>query len=886
MWWAIDMIKELPFQNRAPAGNILPNAATNDVLPATVTPPVNAPGVDKNDAYCNGEDGLVPTENCEGFVFCSQGKMSGSVVECGPGLYFDSQMSICNWPSETKNLCGFEFCPDGYSGYVPFEECTKFYYCNAGKIDGDIDVCPSGTLFDEESTICNWASSVTCNTKAPTSSPVIPATPGPTFGSVQSAPVSVPSPMSAVSDTEGHSKTPNPTYASLGASDEVTKLNSAEAAFMTDSSEVLRFDPSDDAYVQQAKPRENWNDSYIVIDQNLRFDGLVRFFVQGIKERKVNYAKLKLFVSQSSDFGGKFYACRADWHEDIVTWDSAPSILNQKPLAVVNTIAKDEWIEVDITELVSEDGPVAVRIVSESTDNAMYSSKENPNKNGPQLLVGVEPSHMQENTKAINTLKIGPTDDAFVWKTASNKNFGRHEELKVDVDSGLKSTYLRFDFSRINPNAIQSAILRLYVTDSSKSGGTLVTTTDTEWSEDKLVFKNAPSPDGKIITTLGEVVQDDWIEVNITESITESGPLSICIMGNHEDKATYSSKEGKHSPEIALELAESTPVEGQRKVLTPTDDATIILQQPDSNFGSDNKLQTDLKDGMRSFLLRFDASDIPQGQVKNAMLSLYATNQYPAFGGTFVEVMNSNWNEETVTWNQAPSADGKVLGSLHEVEGGSWYDMDVTNAVIGGSVASFRVSSPHSSTAEYGSKESSHEPKLIVQFSPPDPSPEGFEVFDPTDDASILIEFPEGNFGRDSQLKVDGSSGVYNSLLRFDLTSVEEGTIYEAILRIYAVDGSPSGGSFVSTRNTEWSQYQVTWDTAPSADGVLLTTLGEVTPYSWYEIDVKEIAVGGGPISIRIAPSHGNRCAYSSMEDPYGRKPQLLIKSDIFKDVE
>ena len=889
MWWAIDMIKELPGVKYTSTANSSPKI---DTASASITPPVNAPGVDQNDAYCKGEDGLVPTENCEGFVFCSQGKMSGSVVECGPGLYFDVQMGICNWPSDT-NLCGFEFCPDGYSGYVPFEECTKFYYCNAGKIDGDIDVCPSGTLFDELSGICNWASSVSCNTRAPTPPPTVPATPNPTFGSVtQSAVVPVSSPVLSTAAAVTP-KTPNPTYGTVNSANspevQAAVVHDVDAASMrqdNDNSAILRFDPSDDAYVQEARPGENWNDNYIVIDQNLRFDGLIRFFVQGIKDRKVNYAKLKLFVSQESDFGGKFYACNADWHEDIVTWDSAPSILSDKPLAVVNTVIKDDWVEVDLTQLVTQDGPIAVRIVSDSTDNAMYSSKENPNKNAPQLIVGVEPDKMQENSKAINTLKIGPTDDAFVFKTAANRNFGRHEELKVDLDNGMKRTYLRFDFSRVNVEAIKTATLRLFVTDSSLSGGTVLTTSNTEWTESSINFRNAPSPDGDIIITLGEVFQDEWVEIDITEAITENVPLSICIMGNHEDKVSYSSKEGPHSPEITLELEESTRVDGSRKILMPSDDATIVLQQPDSNFGSGTTLQSDLRDGMKSFLLRFDASDIPQGQVKSAILRLFATNEYPAFGGTFVEVMNSNWNEQTVTWNRAPSADGKVLGSLHEVEGGSWYDMDVTNAVLGGTVVSFRVSSPHSSTAEYGSKESPNKPKLVVQYSPPDPAPEGFDIFDPTDDASVVLEFPDGNFGRDSQLKVDGSSGVYNTLLRFDLTSVERGTVSEAILRLYAVDGSPSGGTFISTSKTDWSQYKITWKTAPSADGVVITTLGEVTPYSWYEIDLKEIALGGEPISIRIAPSHGNRCAYSSLEDPYGRKPQLLIKSDIFKDVE
>jgi hypothetical protein len=652
-----------------------------------------------------------------------------------------------------------------------------------------------------------------------------------------------------------------------------------------DSKTILRFDPSDDAYVQEEQPRENFNDNYVVIDQNLRFDGLIRFYVQGINDRVISYVKLRLYVSNKSVFGGNFYACKTDWHEDVVTWDSAPSIISQKPLAIVQAVLEEEWIEVDVTGIVSKDGPVALRITSDSSDNVIYSSKENPNKNIPQLLVGVEPGALEERTTVLNTLKIGPTDDSFVFMTTANKNYGRHTDLKVDLDNGQKKTFLRFDFSRVNIDAIQKATLRLFATDSSPSGGTLIKTSETEWSENSITYNNAPVPDGILIGTLDEAVEGSWVEIDITQAITESGPLSICILGNHEDRAAYSSKEGLHSPEIGLELQEMVPTDGERMELLPTDDATIVLQQPNSNFGMNDKLQTDLRDGMRNFLLRFDASDIPQGQVDNAILRIYSQSQLPAFGGTFVEV-SSKWNEQTVTWNNAPPSDGKVLGSIMEVEGGSWYDVDVTAAVIGGGPVSFRVSSPHSTVAEYGSKESNHKPRMIVQYSPPDPVPDGFQVLNPTDDASILMDKPLQSFGMDGQLKVDGDSGVYNSLLRFDLTSIEVGSITQATLRLYALDGSPSGGTFISTQETEWSQYTVNWNSAPVANGAILATLGEVIPYKWYDIDVTEIAKGGEPISIRIAPSHGNRCAYSSSEDVYGRVPQLMIKADLFEGME
>ena len=146
MWWAVDMIKTPPFGT---------TVTTTETTQADVQEPdsestsqqasdtLNAPGVIQDDSLCahTMSAEVAPTEDCLGFVFCQSGKMSGSITMCTPGLIFDVNMGLCNWPSET-NLCGFEFCPNKMTGYVPFEDCTKFYHCNNGKIEGDIDVCP------------------------------------------------------------------------------------------------------------------------------------------------------------------------------------------------------------------------------------------------------------------------------------------------------------------------------------------------------------------------------------------------------------------------------------------------------------------------------------------------------------------------------------------------------------------------------------------------------------------------------------------------------------------------------------------------------------------------------------------------------------------------
>ncbi len=850
------------------------------VTPPPTPKPVsfNAPGVDKNDDYCNGENGLVSILDCAGFVFCNQGQMIGSVTKCATGLTFDVNLGLCNWPSKT-NTCGFEFCEKDFTGYMPIEECSKFYYCKDGKIHGDVETCAAGTIFDTVLGICNWKSEVTCRapmTPPPTPSPpppapeisVIPAT---TYGVVSSS-------------------TPHPTYGSIESSSYSPPMGKDFGS--SAGSKKLRFGPSDDAYVQQEKPYENFNDNYIVADQNLRFDGLLRFNIQGVEDRAINYAKLRLFVINPSDAGGKFYHCRDDWHEDVVTWDKAPSIISASPVAVIDhALLQNQWIEVDVTSLVTQNGPVALRFVSDSTDNVMFSSKENTNRNAPELIVDVEltTEALTTNSVVVNTHKIGPTDDATVIKGGPNKNFGREPELKIDADPGEKKSYLRFDFSRVNIASIKKATLRLFAVKSAPFGGSFMKITHNDWSEDSISWNNAPVVDGAFLGTIPEIVESKWYELDVTSAISESGPLSICIVGNHDVIAMYSSKDGLHSPEITLDLQEGVPEEGETIEMIPSDDATITLSKPYSNFGTSEKLVVDSKNGMNNFLIRFDASDVPQGQVKNAKLRLYAQNSATAYGGTFVQTTNTQWDERSVTWSNAPLGDGVVLGSIPEAEAGTWYEIDATNAVMGGTPVSFRVSSPHSSTAMYASRESAFKPRLIVQYKPKDPLPDGFEVYHPSDDASILKEKSGTNFGFDGQLRVDGEAGVFNSLLRFDLTGVEKGSVKEASLRLYAVDGSRSGGTLITTKQTYWNQYTVNWDNAPSPNGVVLETLGEIQPYKWYTVDLSKIlkALGGEFLSIRITASSGNRVAYSSNEDPYGNAPELLIKADnIFADLQ
>ena len=84
-------------------------------------------------------------------------------------------------------------------------------------------------------------------------------------------------------------------------------------------------------------------------------------------------------------------------------------------------------------------------------------------------------------------------------------------------------------------------------------------------------------------------------------------------------------------------------------------------------------------------------------------------------GGDLRAAENS-WTEGTVTWSNAPTATGAILGSLGSVSANKTYTIDVTPAVVADGVVSFRLINRSSNGARYLSKEGSttQPPQLAI----------------------------------------------------------------------------------------------------------------------------------------------------------------------------
>jgi hypothetical protein len=153
---------------------------------------------------------------------------------------------------------------------------------------------------------------------------------------------------------------------------------------------LLTFTPTDDAYIKESRLTRNYNLSTINVDADSKKDGLLRFDVSGVGTQSVARVMLRLFVTDPSSTGGEFFKMTdTNWSEDTVTWATAP-LGDGGSIGSLGAVVAGNWYEIDVTQLVTGDGPMSLRISSTDSNGSDYASKENVNGNAPELVVVLE----------------------------------------------------------------------------------------------------------------------------------------------------------------------------------------------------------------------------------------------------------------------------------------------------------------------------------------------------------------------------------------------------------------------------------------------------------------------------------------------------------------
>ena len=159
--------------------------------------------------------------------------------------------------------------------------------------------------------------------------------------------------------------------------------------------------------------------------------------------------------------------------------------------------------------------------------------------------------------------------------------------------------------------------------------------------------------------------------------------------------------------------------EAQTHTVTPDADSYVRQDRPTKNFGSGTKLRVAGSPTTRSYL-RFELPDIGSDHIDSAILRLRSTTT-TSDGGSVESVTDDTWQEQGLTWNNAPAAATGPVAPIGATKQGQWVQVDVTSLIGQDRLPSLRISSAAATAAVYISREgsSSLRPQLVVTTSPP-----------------------------------------------------------------------------------------------------------------------------------------------------------------------
>jgi glucose/arabinose dehydrogenase len=162
------------------------------------------------------------------------------------------------------------------------------------------------------------------------------------------------------------------------------------------------------------------------------------------------------------------------------------------------------------------------------------------------------------------TLRFQPTHDAYVKSSTPTTSYGSAATLRLRKSgSETINTYVKFDLSGVS-GTLQSAKLRLYVTDGGPDGGAVYVVsnyyegTTTAWTQGGLNWSNAPAIGRTSLSTAGAISAGTWVELDVTVGVSGNGTYSFALTNNSSDVIYFASKESANRPELVLQVSGAT----------------------------------------------------------------------------------------------------------------------------------------------------------------------------------------------------------------------------------------------------------------------------------------------------------------------------------------
>ncbi len=417
-----------------------------------------------------------------------------------------------------------------------------------------------------------------------------------------------------------------------------------------------------------------------------------------------------------------------------------------------------------------------------------------------------------------------------------------------------------------------AAKLRLFVTDGSADCGTLHAVAGS-FSESGISWSNAP-PLGAPLGSAGAVGANQWVEFDLSSSVTGDGSYAFGLSSASTDSAYFSSREGANPPQLVLQTEESALPVADFTAAPTQGSAPLQVSFGDLSSGAPTAWQWNFEDGSTSaqqhpvhvyttpgvYDVRLTALNSlgTDSRVRSALVQVTIPSPPVAnFSATPVEGTaplavsfsdTSTGNPTSWLWEFGDGTTSSARNPTHSYTRTGIYDVRLTASNAGGSHSRLRLA--------------------YVTVIPG-------VTFTPVADARIAFSSPNSNYGTDSALRARSGTSPTRSYLRFDLSSLGSASVASAKLRLYVTDPSSSGGSIHEVANG-WSESSLNWNNAPPIGGLALATAGAVSTGQWVEFDVTP-AAHAGSISLALQSASTNSVYYSSREG--SNPPRLFVET-------
>ncbi len=316
------------------------------------------------------------------------------------------------------------------------------------------------------------------------------------------------------------------------------------------------------------------------------------------------------------------------------------------------------------------------------------------------------------------------------------------DEVEVSLSTTTSDATIRYTLNGGNPTSsstlydapftltsnatVKARAFKAGMTDSEVASADFTITGPPSEGDAPMItrFNPASGPPGIEVTINGlnfenaSSVKFNGIEAGLFEVLNARRIVAEVPLGVGPGKISVTTPAGTAvSAENFFVVVTPRPSDGM--VFYPTDDAYVRSSNPNTSYGSASTLRAraSRKKTLASFL-KFVVDGV-DGEIEQAFLRLYTTQRVRT-GSAVYAVSNdyrnesSPWQQDDLTWNNAPEVHGDELSSVGEVPSKSWAEFEVTAALDGDGIYSFVVINDENNVAFFSSQEGPNRPELLI----------------------------------------------------------------------------------------------------------------------------------------------------------------------------